>query len=431
MASAIRHPRLRYVLDVIGQDLGYRFRFHNDRSLLGSNPPRYLIHYGGESKQHALPHHPLLAGKHPTPGTPHPATQQCPDLLARIFFSISRYEEYGTRKADTHGRFPAGASQAVAQNYLDRPVVREWTAEIGRLLRCWFPDLPPPTARALEFQPTYDIDLLWAYHHRGWRGIASGIKDAFTGHHARALSRLRVHPRNDPFFTVSQLQQLHRHHGLTATYFWLLADGSSRKDPNPYPVPGEQQSLMQSLMGEAHFGIHPGYESSVEESLITSEKERLEKIVSASVTQSRQHFLRFSLPETYRALLAAGITDDHSMGYADRAGWRAGTNLPFPWYDLERECTTELTVHPFAAMDIALKNYEGLGPGGAGAKILGIAEGVREYGGPFPLLWHNSSFADEYGWAGWRDMYHDLVSNLVAMGASAGQSRSKRSSTPG
>ncbi len=424
VVTDIRHPRLRYVLDIVGNDLGYRFRFFNDRSVFGSPAPRYGVRYGGGGER-CLPHHPLLSGKSVAPadtaltyldGMPvFCATENGHDLLACIFFALSRYEEYESFQPDAHGRFPAAASHAQRCGYLRRPMVREWTAAIGRRLRQWFPDLPVPERPPFVFRPTYDIDLLWAYRHRGWRGMASLVRDALTGHTQRALARLRSPPAEDAYFTLPRLHALHLQHALTPAYFWLLADGQDRRDPNPYPIPPEQIRHMRELDAHAILGIHPGYRSAELPEVMAGERQRMQEILGREVTASRQHFLRFRLPATFRQLEAAGITDEYSMGYADEVGWRAGTNLPYPWYDLERERSTSLTIHPFAAMDVTLRSYLGLSAQDAGAVIVELATRVGKYGGDFPLLWHNSSFAPEFGWYGWWEAYVGLVGQLSSL----------------
>ena len=431
--TPLRHPRLRYVLRIIGHDLGYRFRFLNDRSVFGTAPPAaYTISYGPHPSAHVLPHHPFLSGKDTAPAPPHTSlpdhftTPDGPDLLSCIFYCLSRYEEYHSTVGDRHGRFPATAGHAHRHGYLRQPVVRQWTATIGRRLCEWFADLPPPRSHAFDFRPTYDIDLLWAFRYRGWRGVASGLRDLLTGHPTRARARWLATDDRDPYFRLADLEALHRDHGLRATYFWLLADSPLPEDPNPYPVPAAQRRVMRALAATSDAGIHPSYRTLEQTELVAEEQHRLAEIIDRPVTRSRQHFLRLSLPTTYRALLRAGITDDHSMGFADRVGWRAGTNLPFPWYDLERERETRLTIHPFAGMDVTLKDYEGVSAEDAGAIIFEMAGAIGDLGGPFPLLWHNSSFAASYGWAGWEAMYFRLVGQLSVF-----QARSNRSSTPG
>ena len=68
------------------------------------------------------------------------------------------------------------------------------------------------------------------------------------------------------------------------------------------------------------------------------------------------------MPSSYNHLLAAGITHDYSMGFADRVGFRAGTCTPFYFYDLDFEIQTPLKVFPFALMDTTLNDYMKLTP---------------------------------------------------------------------
>lgn len=340
-----------------------------------------------------------------------------PDYLACSFYHLSRYEEYLSFSADAHGRFPAAESHAQKYGYLHRPVVREWAALLGRKLLAVFPELPPAKVHPWRFRPSYDIDALWAWQYRGERGVASGLRDVLTGHHKRAWQRLTVSAENDPFNSLAFLQSLHQPPGpdqstLNPVWFWLLADNAHRKDTNPFPTPDVQKTIMSELGSSDTIGIHPGYRASDDPSLLRDEIDRLAAITGTAVRHSRQHFLRFRLPGTYRELRNAGITHDYTMGYADDVGWRAGTNLSFFWYDLEREEATGLMVHPFVAMDVTLNNYLKLNPEAATQCIIDLANAVRPFGGDFMLLWHNSSFAEAYGWAGWKEAYVEIVEEL-------------------
>jgi hypothetical protein len=340
-----------------------------------------------------------------------------PDYLACCFYHLSRYEEYQPFSADAHGRFSAMESHAQKHGYLHRPLVREWAALLRQKLLTVFPDLTPAKVHPWQFRPSYDIDALWAWKHRGLRGVAAGLRDVLTGHPKRAWNRFTVSEQSDPFYTIAFLQSLHLPPGpdepaLTPAWFWLLADNNDRKDPNPYPTPDTQKMLIRELVTTDTVGIHPSYHASDAPPLLQAEVDRLAAITDRPVRNSRQHFLRFRLPETYRNLRNAGITHDFTMGYADDVGWRAGTNQPYFWYDLEREEATGLTVHPFAAMEVTLKNYLNLGPEAAKEGIIALANAVRPFGGDFMLLWHNSSFSNDYGWAGWKEAYAEIVEKL-------------------
>ena len=428
--SPHRHPRLRYVLREVGRELGWTFRLLTDADKWAEAKEPAKISFrektGGVTPCVENTSNALLRGGHPSPedlavvptssGLPafFYGENGRPDYLACIFFVLSRYEEYQPFEPDEHGRFSAGQSHARRNGYLHRPVVREWAAAFAAEIRAVFPDLPAPVYPDFVFRPTYDIDLLWAWRYRGLRGVAAGLRDVLTGHPRRAVQRFTAGAKNDPYQALPSLEALHRRARLSPIYFWLLADGADRRDPNPYPIPAKQVTIMRELAERYTAGIHPGYLAVDQPERFSVEAERLTEILGKSTRHSRQHFLRLRFPDTYRELRHAGITHDHTMGYADAIGWRAGTNRAFFWYDLEREEQTSLLVHPFAAMDVTLKNYLKLTPGEAKTEVLKLAHDLQSLGGEFQLLWHNSSFSAAYGWAGWWKMYEEMVEELGA-----------------
>jgi hypothetical protein len=330
------------------------------------------------------------------------------DPLAACFYILTRYEEYLPFTADQHGRYSAKLSWAHQQHCLERPIIWEWTLQLKMAIQQYFPNWQP-AAPGYQFIPTYDIDIPWAFRYRSWRGWGRTALEVLQLKWPVLRARLAVWSgrRPDPFFVFTQLQTLHQSSGLRPTIFWLLGN-NSRYDINPsHRLPALRQ-LIQQTTKWANLGIHPSYASFDQIEQITKERERLEAISGQTVDHSRQHFLRLSLPDTYRQLIAAGIRHDYTMGYADDIGYRAGTTEAFRWYDLEREETTDFWVHPFAVMDVSLKNYLHLSPQQAREKLLALQDYCQQQQLSFTTLWHNSSFSDLHGWSGWRDVYLSL-----------------------
>lgn len=433
--SPHRHPRLRYILYQLTDWWGVKLRLFTDPQKYVQHPALARINYGGarsEITELYLSGHPFLAGADfmltnevampeslahgGSQAASHPPTSMhlMDDPFAVIFFCLSRYEEYQTNERDIYGRFAAHQSHAHQHGYLERPIVNEYLVWLAKQLRSIFPDcdlqLPP-----YRLQLTYDIDIPFTYRYRGLRGIGSGIKDLLTGHLKRSLARFQTllnANRQDPYDVFDWLGTLHQKHSLRPRYFWLLAEQKNTFDPNPPPDHPALKALIQQLAKVADIGIHPSFYSSEKPTLFTSERHTLQEISQQNIEHSRQHFLRFNLPNTYRSLLRAGLRNDHSMGYADHVGFRAGTNLSFYWYDLEKEERTYLRIHPFAAMDVTLRRYHQLCYFDSQKRIEALAKKVKATGGPFTLLWHNSSFAAEYGWEGWQEMYEQLIEQL-------------------
>ncbi|MDZ4679124.1 MAG: polysaccharide deacetylase family protein [Saprospiraceae bacterium] len=336
------------------------------------------------------------------------------DLFAAAFYLVSRYEEYLPAARDAHERFSSGSSIAAQNGFLQRPVVNEWVILLAKALQALYPTLsyqPLP----YQFQPTYDVDIAWAYGHRPlWHHLGTIGADLVKGQWQRLGNRIAVGrgQAEDPYFTFPWLEALHQRYELQPVFFFLLGD-YSRLDPNiAAKNPPFRQLIAQ--MGAVHpIGIHPSYAASKDPGRMGIEVERLAEICGRPVVRSRQHFLRLRFPDTYRQLLNADIREDYTLGYADQPGFRAGIAAPFYWYDLEREESTPLLLHPFQVMDVTLQQYMGLSPSEAVAVCAKLSDAVRATGGVFSTLWHNSSFSALHGWDGWAAVYEEIMRNSL------------------
>src|SRR5205823_5097453 len=108
--------------------------------------------------------------------------------------------------------------------------------------------------------------------------------------------------------------ELHRPTKLRPKYFFLLAQKNGRYDKNILPSEITMQSLVRRLSEKYEVGIHPSWQSGEDDAVLKQEIATLESISKLNITASRQHYIRFSLPETYRKLIAAGIQKEYSMG---------------------------------------------------------------------------------------------------------------------
>ncbi|MCB0637138.1 MAG: polysaccharide deacetylase family protein [Lewinella sp.] len=419
-------PRLTYILEeALGRLLGWSWQLTTDPELFArwSGPkfgyaatplpaPAPWVKAAGLLEEQGIREWPLttVAGPgHPGLFPVGPGGLLPFDPLAACFFLLSRYEEYGPYEPDAHGRYPARLSWAWRAGCLDRPVVVLWARQLGAALRERFPQLPAPPAD-YQFCPTYDVDLPWAVARPSLRGLARAVLDGLMGR--RALSRLRWRVwkgrEADPFDRFAWLQQLHETTGHPATVFFLLSGGLNRYDVNPATWRPAYRRLVRAVTAWATVGVHPSYFAGERPARLRRECRRLLRLTGQPVQLSRQHFLRFSLPATYRHLIAAGLHADYSMGYAETPGFRAGTTEPFRWYDLEREAVTPLRVVPFAVMDVTLRQYQGLNPEAAAAYLRSLQEDCRREGWRLTTLWHNSSFSSYHGWEGWEEVYSVL-----------------------
>ena len=321
------------------------------------------------------------------------------ELLSFAFFMASRMEEQNVskRSLDGHGRFRGGGSFAAARGWLDRP-------EVDRRMQKWAKrhKLPLGEARkTFDVLPTFDIDSAFAFRSKGLlRTTGAVMKDWFKGKSARPRLRVALGKAPDPYETYDRIEALHAAFSLRTRYFFLMASRSSHDRGVSWRSKG-LRALIQRLSAVADVGIHPGYLAHAKGNrAIAAERERLEQVLGRPLDgHSRQHYLLQRPPQSWRDLVDAGITDDHSMGYADVAGFRAGVSRPFRAFDLERNEQMALWIHPIAVMDATLLRYEKLDPKAAVERVEALAKAVAEVGGGMELVWHNESVSNHGEWA--------------------------------
>jgi len=340
------------------------------------------------------------------------------DLFSAIFYLISRFEEYTPFIPDQYGRFEAGQSHAHRNDYLREPVVDQWLLVLQETLLKKYAKLPFIKKR-FQFESTIDIDNPWAYKHRGLlRNLAGMAVNAMQLNFDRIFQRIRVliGARTDPFDVYSYIRQVEDRFGFQSVFFFLSGD-YGHHDVNYTLNTKEFKELLRLTNNTRNTGVHPSYRSNSSYELLSAEMELFAGILGKRPEVSRQHFLMIRMPETYRWLVSLGITSDYSMGYASLPGFRAGTSLPFKFFDLQDEKEYPLLIHPFVVMDVTLNQYLHLGPFEASAEINALIHKIREVNGIFTPLWHNESLSEQGIWKGWRSVFEEMVEQVKGVGS--------------
>lgn len=336
------------------------------------------------------------------------------EIFSAAFYLVSRYEEYLPYKKDAHERFDAPESIAFKYNFLDKPLVNYWANLLGEKLKNHFPQLEikKPT---YKFISTIDVDSAYAYQEKGLIRTLGGLgKSILAFKTEELLERINVltGKQKDPYDTFSYLQYISEKYKLNSIYFFLLADYGLNDKNVPYQSVRLQKQI-HSIADYAEIGIHPGYGSNADKQILQTEHQRLEKILNRHITKSRQHFLKLSLPDTYRNLIELDITDDYTMGYASMPGFRASIANSFNFYDLDSETETKLRVHPFMIMEGTFKYYLNQTPDDFLLSAKKLIDETKIVNGEFISLWHNDALSDTDIWSGWRKAYEEMIKHAV------------------
>ena len=333
------------------------------------------------------------------------------DLFAAIFYLLSRYEEYGPHQKDMYGRYAHENSLAFKHNFLKTPLINSWLEDFRKLL-IQKDQRYSHRATAFSFEPTYDIDIAWSYKAKGWKRTAGGLLSAALHRRGCAfLERIRTlrGACTDPYDAYDWLDVLHHRYELKPLYFFLVAQRRSRLDKNSSVHSPLFQNLIAHTAIGNRIGLHPSWQSGDNKVLLQNEKEFLEMHAQQAITTSRQHYIRFTLPHTYRRLISAGITDDYSMGYGSINGFRASVATPFFWYDLEREEKTTLLVHPFCFMDANSYYEQKQSAEETAAELNDYYKCIKAVDATMCTIWHNHFLGSDAAFAGWRNVYEHFV----------------------
>ena len=337
------------------------------------------------------------------------------DIFAASFYLISRYEEYLPHVKDTHGRFTAEQSLAFKYKFLEKPVIDIWSYKFLSLLKERFPDYTYKT-RKYNYISTIDIDNAYAYKYKSFiRGFGGFFMDIFRFKLRDVWNRTAVNLnlKKDPFNTFNELLSFKKEFNIKTIFFFSIGDYTTF-DTNVSASKNKYKLLIKNVQDYALVGLHPSYFTMNNASMLKKEKGRLENITNTTIKKSRQHYLRFNLPETYQQLIDLEIDEEYSMGYASNVGFRASTCTPFYFYDLDFEIQTPLKVFPFALMDTTLNDYLKLTPKQSLGKIRDLRNEIKAVNGTFITLFHNESLSDYLRWKGWKRLYESMLKIATA-----------------
>lgn len=333
------------------------------------------------------------------------------DLFSAIFFLLSRYEEYLPHQKDMYGRYAHENAIAYQHNFLKTPLVNIWLEDFRKLLIQKDPQFTIHHS-PFNFLPTYDIDIAWSYKAKGFKRTAGAIfSAAIRGRWQTFAKRIRTlqGKEKDPFDAFGWLDDLHQHFKLEPLYFFLVAQQRSKLDKNNSPDSKLFQNLISRTAQQNKVGLHPSWQSGDSTSLLKNEKNFLANHSQQSITASRQHYIRFTLPQTFRRLIAAGITDDYSMGYGSINGFRASVASPFYWYDIESEEETKLLLHPFCFMDANSYYEQQQTPEETWDELRHYCHTVKSVNGYLCTIWHNHFLGTDAAFKGWQELYERFV----------------------
>ncbi|MBP5758959.1 MAG: polysaccharide deacetylase family protein [Bacteroidales bacterium] len=331
------------------------------------------------------------------------------DIWASVYFMLTRWEEYVNPTRDEHGRFPASASTALKHNFLHLPVVNLYAELLNEMLRNigYYPEDDENCNDGNDILektliPTHDIDILQS--NPKWKSIGGDI----LKRHDLKMALHRLFTFRDPLDCYDYLMDKSEHIGTKSIFFFMAADHREGYSDN-YLNTKKFTETIEKIKKRGHIiGFHAGHGTADNPERYTEELQLLRQHTGVDITFSRQHFLKFDMPNTFNMLEANGITHDFSLGYSDSEGFRCGTGNSYQVFDFLARKTLNVREVPLIIMDSTLNHTKHLST----AQAEELFENYIPNYTPVSILFHNSSF-DNYTWKGWKKLYDKIINQSL------------------
>lgn len=312
---------------------------------------------------------------------------------------------------------------------------RAWVNRIALFLREWAGIENAEDASALlgplptpHIVLTHDVDAVaktWSIRFKQSAFLAfNALRLLVNGDLALARDRVaqsgRFLFRRDDWWLFEELRTIERRAGLRSQ-FNFYADDRPRSfkrwlfDPG-YDVSEPRLSrLLEDLVREGwRVGLHQSFDGWRSAELMRRQRERLQSLLPIPVTSCRQHWLRFSWRDTWKAQSDAGFEEDTTLMFNDRPGFRSAAALSWrPWDPAAGEIRP-LRALPTVMMDSHFYDYRPMSDEQRRSEFGRWLGEIEAVGGEGAVLWHPHTISADYGW---KDGFLELVGCLKGISA--------------
>jgi hypothetical protein len=337
-----------------------------------------------------------------------PAGRDVPTMPERLARRLLRAEEYEQSHRDQWGNWEFAFCDAYREGRLWEPDLDRWLLEVGGPEPLW------PDGHPFAICLSHDVDLVSEAVTP--RQALRSMRLSVLGSGAVRLARPPVRAvravahgisRTPSAEALERCVELEHAHGVTATYFFTVYPGSEghRYDctydfDDPCLFGGERLTVaevVQTIDREGfEVGLHGSYNSALIKERQAHEKHALELATGLAVTSVRQHFLHWDARTTPRIQSRAGLSADSTLGFNRNIGLRAGTSLPFRWFDVQRDEALDLVELPMLVGDVALLRADALELGLelAWKTLEAVIDRIASVGGVATLVFHPNNLEE-------------------------------------
>ena len=285
----------------------------------------------------------------------------------------------------------------------------------------WITISPWPEGRPFALLLSHDVDHVHGRelfrilsHINHLRNTLMGKAPGELKHGLRRIARAILSPK--PLLSdFTAIRQIEGGHGWSSTLFfledryWARYGGRYRLND-----PGVLRLLAYLKAEGCEAAVHGGYYAFNSAEAYHGAARKLAAAWDGPITGIRNHWLRWTYPQTWRAQEDAGFLYDSTFGYQNAPGFRAGYAFPFHPFDCTSDRPLQLLELPLTLMDITLFHYLRFDLAAAIAHAGAIARATATEGGLLCLLWHNNYF-NEPEYRSYEETYRQLLSETSSL----------------
>ena len=340
------------------------------------------------------------------------------DFVASTYFLISKYEEFILKdKRDKYGRFLCKYSISGVANFIERPIVDEYSDFLYKLLKNQDIIIPKKQNGFNKVYLTHDIDVPWENY--SFINACKQIIRELIDNKCICISPLLNYFGSYKFNLYDTFDWLikqdnkvkKRYDKLCDVIYFMVSTENKDIITSNYIQDRKCDSLIKKIQAQSIIGLHISYQAFLDSNKISQEKLILEHKLNEEVTICRNHFLTSYNPDSLELLISLGVTNDFTQGYADRVGFKLGTSKSVQYINPEKIKLTELVLHPLNIMDCSLYDYMNLCTEECIQKCKNIISHVKRHNGDFCFLIHNG--VGKIGKHKWfKEVYEQVIDML-------------------
>lgn len=343
------------------------------------------------------------------------------DIFGSAFFMLSRYEESVSHERDAHDRFPASASLAYRNDFLDRPIIDEYVEILWAAMKRLWPGLERKQRKA-RMLVSCDLDLPFdpactSLYRLGKRLLGQTWREKSIG---SASTKIRNHLAvrhgdysHDPYHSaIDWIMDVNERASNQVAFYFIPEQTDEKLDNNANLDNPRMRTLMRTIHVRGHeIGFHPGYNTYKHPNAFTQSVRKLQRVmqeeeIQQSTLGGRQHYLRWKTPTTAQLWEANGLTYDTTLYYSEHAGFRCGTCHEYPMFDLANRKPLKLRQRPLVVMESTIIENTLLDCNDKKLEQMQHYKQIcYQFKGNFTLLWHNSCLENQAA----KDMYCKII----------------------